>query len=238
VRRVLGKDSPDEVAERAVSGTRVADPDVRARLWREGKPAVDAAGDPMIALARAFDPEARAARRIRDDEIDPAVRRAHEVLADARLALEGRSGYPDATFTLRLGVGVVRGWREGTREIPPFTTLEGAFARDTGKDPYALPPSWHAARARLDLATPLDLVTTNDIVGGNSGSPLLNAKAEIVGVVFDGNRHSLGGEYGFDPATNRAVAVDSRAIVEALRKVYGAEGLLKELGVGGKGARR
>jgi hypothetical protein len=184
----------------------------------------------MIALARALDPEARAVRRIRDDELEPAIRRAHEVLADARLALEGRRQAPDATFTLRLSVGVVQGWREGTREIAPFTDLAGAFRRDTGKDPYALPPSWRAARPRLALETPLNLVTTDDIVGGNSGSPLLDAKAELVGVVFDGNRPSLGGEYGFDPATNRAVAVDSRAIVEALSKIYGARELLKELG--------
>ena len=230
VRRVLGKDSPEEIAERAVAGTRLADPEVRARLWREGKPAVAASGDPMIAVARALDPEARAVRRIRDDEIEPTIRRAHEVLADARLALRGRTGYPDATFTLRLSVGEVRGWREGTREIPPFTTFAGAFERHSGKDPFALPPSWLAARPRLALATPLDLATTNDIVGGNSGSPLLNAKAELVGVVFDGNRASLGGEYGFDPATNRAVAVDSRAVVEALGKIYGAAALLEELG--------
>jgi hypothetical protein len=236
VRRVLGKESPEEVADRAIAGTRLGDAEVRARLWREGKAAVDGAGDPMIAVARAIDPEARAVRRIRDDEIEPAVRRAHEVLADARLALRGRGAYPDATFTLRLSVGEVKGWREGTRDIPPFTTFAGAFERDTGKDPFALPPSWLAARPRLDLATPLDLATTNDIVGGNSGSPVLNAKAELVGVVFDGNRHSLGGEYGFDPATNRAVAVDSRAVVEALGKIYGATRLVEELGAKGPAA--
>jgi hypothetical protein len=183
-------------------------------------------------VARALDPEARAVRRRYEDEVEAVVRRAHEVIADARFAVEGRSTYPDATFTLRLSYGQVRGWREGTREVPAFTTLAGAFERDTGHDPFALPRSWHGTRPRLDLATPFDLVTTNDIVGGNSGSPLLDSRAELVGVCFDGNIHSLGGEYGFDPAKNRAVAVDVRAMTEALAKIYGARELLAELGVG------
>jgi hypothetical protein len=183
----------------------------------------------MIALARALDPEARAVRRTFEDEIEAPVRRAHEVIADARFAAQGRTTYPDATFTLRLTYGQVKGWKEGTREIPPFTVLGGAFERETGKDPFALPRSWHEARPRLDLATPFNFTTTNDIVGGNSGSPVVNARAEIVGLIFDGNLHSLGGEYGFDPATNRAVAVDSRAILEALGKIYGAGRIVEEL---------
>ena len=125
----------------------------------------------------------------------------------------------------------MKGWREGTRDVPAFTTLAGAFERDTGREPFALPRSWLGARDRLDLATPFNLVTTNDIVGGNSGSPVVNARAELVGLIFDGNIHSLGGEYGFDPANNRAVAVDARAIVEALGKIYGAQRILEELKV-------
>lgn len=231
VRRALGEASPEEVAAQAVSGTRLADPAVRRRLWDGGAAAVGASSDPMIALARALDPEARAVRRAHEDEVEAPVRRAHEVIADARFAARGRSAYPDATFTLRITYGEVKGWREGSREVPPFTTLAGAFARHTGREPFALPPSWLEAKPRLDLSTPYDLVTTNDIVGGNSGSPLVNARAEIVGVVFDGNVHSLGGEYGFDAARNRAVAVDSRAIVEALEKIYGARELLEEVRV-------
>jgi hypothetical protein len=231
VRRVIDRSSPEELAARAVAGTRLGDAGVRRRLWEGGKAAVDASDDPLLAMARALDPEARAVRRRYEDEVEPAVRRAHEVIADARFALQGRSTYPDATFTLRLSYGQVRGWREGTREIPPFTTLGGAFERDTGHEPFALPRSWHEARPRLALATPFNLVTTNDIVGGNSGSPLLNVRGELVGVCFDGNIHSLGGEYGFDPAKNRAVAVDARAIVEALGKIYGARALLEELGL-------
>ncbi len=229
VRRVLGKASPDEVAARAVSGTRLRDPAVRRRLWEGGKAAVDAADDAMIALARTMDPDARTVRKTYEDEIESVVRRAHEVIADARFAVQGRSTYPDATFTLRLTYGQVKGWREGTREIAPFTTFAGAFERDTGREPFALPRSWLEARDRLDLRTRFDFTTTNDIVGGNSGSPVVNARAELVGVAFDGNIHSLGGEYGFDPETNRAVAVHSGAILEALDKVYGARRLLEEL---------
>ena len=240
VRRVLGKESPEEVAARAVGGTRLAELAVRRRLWEGGLAAVQAADDPMIAVARALDPEARVLRRTYEEEVEAVVRRAHEVIADARFAVRGRTTYPDATFTLRLTYGQVQGWREGTRDVPPFTTLGGAFERATGHDPFALPRSWLDAKPRLDLSTPFDLVSTNDIVGGNSGSPMVNARAEIVGLIFDGNLHSLGGEYGFDPATNRAVAVDSRAIAEALDKVYGARRLLDELrgkGFAAKGRR-
>jgi hypothetical protein len=229
VRRVLGKESPAEVAARAVAGTRLADRAVRRALWEGGAKAVAASEDPMLALARALDPDARKIRRTYEDEVEAVVRRAEETIADARFAVQGRSTYPDATFTLRLSYGQVKGWREGTRDIPPFTTLAGAFERATGKDPFALPPSWLEAKDRLDLATPFDLVTTNDIVGGNSGSPVVNARAEIVGLVFDGNLPSLGGEYFFDASSNRAVAVHSAAIVEALTKIYRAAGLVAEL---------
>jgi hypothetical protein len=237
VRKLLGRESPDEVAARAVGGTRLGDAAVRRRLWEGGREALEAAGDdPMIALVATIDPEARAIRKLVEDEIEAVVRKGEEIVAEARFALQGRSTYPDATFTLRLSYGQVKGWREGTAEVPPFTTLAGAFERHTGREPFALPESWLAARERLDPGTPFDLVTTNDIIGGNSGSPLLNREAEIVGVVFDGNVHSLGGEYGFDPAVNRAVAVDSRAIVEALTRIYGAARLVEELRPGaGKG---
>ncbi len=157
------------------------------------------------------------------------MKKAHEAIAEARFAVQGRTTYPDATFTLRLSYGQVKGWKEGTREVPPFTTFAGAFERDTGRDPFALPPSWHAAKEKLDLRTPFDFVTTNDVIGGNSGSPVVNARAEIVGLVFDGNIHSLGGEYGFDESVNRTVAVHSSALLEALEKIYGARRLVDEL---------
>jgi len=157
------------------------------------------------------------------------LKQAHDRIAAARFALLGRSRYPDATFTLRLSYGAVQGWTEGGKEVPPFTTFGGAFERHTGRDPFALPPSWLARKGQLDPSTPFNLVTSNDITGGNSGSPMLNRDAQIVGLVFDGNIHSLGGDYGFDPALNRTVAVDSRAILEALSRIYGASDLVAEL---------
>jgi hypothetical protein len=229
VRRVLGKDSPAEVAARAVAGTRLADPAVRRALWDGGAKAVAASDDAMIALARALDPEGRRIRRTYEDEVEAVVRRGEEAIADARFAVQGRATYPDATFTLRLSYGQVKGWREGTRDLPPFTTLGGAYERATGKEPFALPPSWLEAKGRLELGTPFNFVTTNDIVGGNSGSPVVNARAEIVGLVFDGNLPSLGGEYFFDATSNRAVAVHSAAILEVLTKVYRAGRLVEEL---------
>jgi hypothetical protein len=230
VKRLLGKESPEEAAARAVDGTRLRDAAFRRALWEGGAKALaEAERDPMIALAKAVDADARAVRRTWETEVDAVAKRSHETIAEARFAVQGRTTYPDATFTLRLSYGAVKGWKEGTREIDPFTTIAGAFERHTGRDPFALPQSWLDAKGRLDLATRMNFVTTNDIVGGNSGSPVFNRSAEIVGLAFDGNLHSLGGEYGFDPAVNRAVAVHSDAIVEALVKVYGAGRLVEEL---------
>jgi hypothetical protein len=231
VRRVLGKRSPEEVAAAAVKGTKLADVAFRKRLWQGGKPAVAAAmKDPMVALAALVEPEARAVRTRHDDEVEAVERKSGELIARARFDLDGPSTYPDATFTLRLSYGQVKGWVEDDgRRVTPFTTFAGAFERNTGKDPFALPASWLAARPRLDLATPLNFVTTNDIIGGNSGSPVVNARAEVVGLIFDGNLPSLAGDYGFDERVNRAVAVDSRALVEALSRIYGADRIVREL---------
>jgi hypothetical protein len=159
------------------------------------------------------------------------MRRQQELLAKARFAVYGDSLYPDATFTLRLSYGAVRGWKEGDHDVAPFTVIGGAFDRATGADPFQLPDSWIRAKAagRLDLSVPMNVVSTNDIIGGNSGSPLVNRKGEVAGLIFDGNIHSLGGDYGYDPALNRAVAVDSAALLEALDKVYGATRIVKEL---------
>jgi hypothetical protein len=237
VRKALGVESPEEVAARAVKGTKLADPAFRRRLWEGGAAALAAAmRDPMIALAARVDPDARAARKVHDEQVEAVTRRGAEAIARARFALEGTAAYPDATFTLRVSYGQVKGWEEDGEAVPPFTTLAGAFERATGRDPFALPPSWLAARPRLDLATPFNLVTTNDVVGGNSGSPLVNARAEVVGLVFDGNIHSLGGDYGFDERRNRTIAVDGRAMLEALTQVYRADRLVRELRPPGAGA--
>lgn len=229
VKRLLGKESPQEVAARVVDGTKLRDLALRKALWEGGAKAVAESQDPMIALARLVDPDARAIRKTWEDEVDSVVKKSHETIAEARFALQGRTTYPDATFTLRLSYGAVKGWKEGTREVEPYTTIGGAFERHTGRDPFALPQRWLDAKGRLDLGTRMNFVTTNDIIGGNSGSPVFNRDAEIVGLVFDGNIHSLGGSYGFDPAVNRTVAVHSDAILEALSKVYGAQRIADEL---------
>jgi hypothetical protein len=143
--------------------------------------------------------------------------------------VEGASGYPDATFTLRLSYGTVKGWTEGKKVVPPFTTLAGAFERNTGREPFALPASWIEAKPRLALDTKFNLAATTDIIGGNSGSPMVDRDGRIVGLVFDGNIWSLGGNYGFDEKLNRTVAVDTAAITHVLDKVYGATGILEEL---------
>jgi hypothetical protein len=239
VKRVFGKRSPAQIATDAVKHTRLKELQVDAQgnaiggyrkaLYDGGKAAVDASHDPMIELARALDPDARAIRKKVETEVDGPLKRQQELLAKARFAVYGDSRYPDATFTLRLSYGTVKGWKEGDHPVAPFTTLAGAFDRATGADPFQLPDSWVKNKRRLDLSTPMNFVTTNDIIGGNSGSPLVNRKGEVAGLIFDGNIHSLGGDYGYDPALNRAVAVDSAALLEAMDKVYGAGRLVKEL---------
>jgi hypothetical protein len=228
-KKVLGQESPAELSKRLVKGTRLRDVAVRKQLWEGGKTAVDASQDPMIAFARAVDPDSRAVRKMYEDEIDSVVKKGSEAIARARFAVEGASGYPDATFTLRLSYGTVKGWTEGKKVVPPFTTLAGAFARHTGREPFALPASWLEAKPRLALDTRFNFVATTDIIGGNSGSPVVDRDGRIVGLVFDGNIWSLGGNYGFDEKLNRTVAVDTAAITHVLDKVYGATGILEEL---------
>lgn len=229
VQKVLGKASPEQLAERLVAGTRLADPAERRRLWDGGAAAIAASQDPFIRLVAAIDPDARALRSRYEREVEAVIRKNTEQIAKVRFQMDGDTRYPDATFTLRLSYGVVQGWTEAGVPVAPFTRFGGAFERATGAEPYALPASWLAAKDRLDLSTPLNLVTTNDIIGGNSGSPLLNRDGELVGLIFDGNIHSLGGEFGYDPATNRAVAVASPAILQALERIYHAKALADEL---------
>ncbi|HEY1417701.1 MAG TPA: S46 family peptidase, partial [Myxococcaceae bacterium] len=230
VRKVLGKDSPRQLATRLVQGTKLSDVTLRRSLWNGGPAAVAASDDPMIVFVRGLDADMRRARKDYEDQVESVVRKNSELIAKARFQLEGTSAYPDATFTARLSYGSVRGWtREDGVQVPPFTEFAGAFKRATGEPPFDLPASWTKAKDKLTLTTPLNLVTTNDIIGGNSGSPLINRDAQIVGLVFDGNLPSLGGDYGFDLRNNRTVAVDSRGLSEALRVIYGADRLVQEI---------
>jgi len=230
VKKVLEKDSPRQLATALVQGTKLYDVALRRSLWSGGPEAMAASADPMIVFVRRLDPEMRRARKAYEDQVESVVKKNSELIAKARFQLEGTSRYPDATFTARLSYGSVQGWtREDAVQVKPFTDFGGAYSRATGEAPFDLPQSWLKAKDRLTQTTPFDFVTTNDIIGGNSGSPVVNRNAEIVGLVFDGNLPSLGGDYGFDIRNNRTVAVDSRALTEALKVVYGADRLVQEL---------
>ncbi len=229
VKKVLGRQSPAELAAKLVGATRLRDVKVRQALFDGGAKAVAASTDAMVEFARLIDPDARALRKEYEDEVEAPLKKNGELIAQAMFKVYGTSSYPDATFTPRLSYGQVKGWVELGKEVKPVTTFAGAFERDTGRDPFALPKSWLAAKAKLDLTTPFNFCTDNDIIGGNSGSPVVNSAGEVVGLVFDGNLESLGGSFGFDASVNRAVAVHSAALTEALGKVYGAGRLVDEL---------
>jgi hypothetical protein len=230
VKKFLGDESPDALAHRLISGTKLGDPAVRKQLFDGGAAAIAASTDPLIAYAKQIDPDLRALRKQGEDQIDAPSRAAAQRIAKARFAVYGTSIDPDATFTPRLSYGSVKGFVNGSgTNVPPFTTIGGLFERATGSAPYVLPKSWLDAKSSLDLSTPMNLSTTNDVIGGNSGSPLINARGEIVGLIFDGNIYSLGGDFGYDGRLNRSVAVDSRALLAGLSKVYHADRLVGEI---------
>jgi hypothetical protein len=229
VQRLLGKESPEGLAQRAIAGTKLADPKVRMALWTGGKKAIDASTDPLIVLARRAEADSRAVLNDWRARVEGPIAVAQEKIAQARFALLGTKVYPDATFTLRLSYGQVKGWTHLGRTVPPFTTMGGAFARATGAEPFVLAKSWVKAEPKINKDTPFNISTTNDIIGGNSGSPLIDARGRVVGAVFDGNIHSLGGAYGFDPKLNRTVSVTTASITEALTKIYGANRIADEL---------
>jgi len=230
VQQVLGRETPDALAARLVSATRLGDPAERLRLWQGGVAAVAASDDPFIALARQVDDAARAVRERFENEVQAVERKAQERIAAARFARTGTSAYPDATFTLRLSYGEVQGWTVRGRPVAPYTEVAGLYRRATGAEPFALPASWRDAQPRLDPAQRFNFVTTHDIAGGNSGSPMLDRAGRLVGLVFDGNLESLGGAYAYDERVNRAVAVHPGLILQALRSVYDAGFLADELG--------
>ncbi|MEX0899193.1 MAG: S46 family peptidase [Gammaproteobacteria bacterium] len=231
VQSVLGDDGPAELSAELVGSTQLFDVEFRRALWEGGEAAIAASTDPMIVLARRIDDEARALHERYEDEVESVETANQQRIAAVLFSLKGTDTYPDATFTLRLSHGEVRGWTEGERTVPPFTVIAGAYARHTGEAPYALAPRWLAAKDAVNLEQRMNLATTHDIIGGNSGSPMINRDAEVVGLVFDGNIHSLGGAYWYDARLNRAVSVHAGFIAEALRNVYHADRLLEELGL-------
>lgn len=225
---LLGRDSPEDLSA-ALAKSKLGDPAVRKALWNGGEAAVQASTDPMIRFMLRVDPAARKLRSQWDNRVTGPITAASEKIAKARFAAYGDQVYPDATFTLRLSYGKIDGWTYNGTSVPPFTYFKGLYERATGKAPFKLDPRWLAARRSLNPDTVFNISTTNDIIGGNSGSPLINGKGEVIGAVFDGNIHSLGGNYGYDPAINRAVSVSAAAVSEALRKVYHADALADEL---------
>jgi len=229
VQKLLGKDTPARVAQRLVSQTKLADVKVRTQLWKGGAKALAQSKDALILFAKLADADSRAVRKTWETHIETPIAKENERLAQLRFQWLGTTLSPDATFTLRLSYGQVTGYEENGRHIPPLTRMGGLFERATPFEPYVLPAKWTQAKARLNLDTPLNMVSNHDIIGGNSGSPVLNAKGEVIGLVFDGNIQSLGGDYHFDETHNRAVSVQAMGILEALDKVYGAKRLLVEL---------
>jgi hypothetical protein len=230
VRKMLGKDSPEQLAHKLVSGTHLEDPKVREELYKGGQSAIDASTDPMIRFAASLNDELLAVRKNYEARVDAPTRAAAEKIAKARFAVYGTSVDPDATFTLRLSYGTVKGFEDAEGKfVAPYTNIGGLFERATGADPYKLPESWLKTKSSLNLSVPMNLSTTNDTTGGNSGSPLIDKDANVVGLLFDGNIFSLGGDYGYDAAKNRSVCVDSRALLEGMRRVYHLDRIVDEI---------
>jgi hypothetical protein len=232
VQKVLAGRSPRERAAQLVDGTKLKDVAVRKKLAEAGSEAIRESDDPMVQLAVLVDPRARSLRKTYEDEVEEPMRQAYAKLSAVRFALYGTDVYPDATFTLRLAFGQVKGYTEQGRQIPPWTTFAGLYerAQEQGNvPPFELPRRWVERKDRLDLSTPLNFVSTADIIGGNSGSPVVSRQGEIVGIIFDGNIQSLVLDFIYTQEQARAVAVHSASILEALRNVYNAERIVKEL---------
>jgi hypothetical protein len=229
---VLNGKSPAEVAHELIKGSTLADPSVRKRLFDGGEGALAASTDPMVVLARKLSPQAREAREWTEKNIMSITASASEKIGEARFAVYGKNTYPDATFTLRLSYGSVKGYPMNGTIAASKTTFYGLFDRAfsfDNKGDFKPPQRYLDNISKLDLKTPLDFVSTCDIIGGNSGSPVLNAKGEYVGLIFDGNIESLPGRFLYTEEANRAVAVHSAAIIEVLRKLYDAGSLADEL---------
>lgn len=232
VRKVLDGKSPEARAAELVGGTKLKDVAFRRQLAAGGVKAIESSNDPMIALARAVDPEARAVRKRYADELEGTERISYAKISRALFEINGTKMYPDATFTLRLAFGPIKGYTEKGKAVPAFVNFAGLYDRSAAhnnKPPYNLPARWVEKKSALDLKMPFNFVAAVDSTGGNSGSPVFNKDAEIVGLLFDGNIQSLIGDYVYDETQNRSICVDSRGMIEALRKVYGANEIVNEL---------
>ena len=232
VQAILQGGEVDKTVDALVDGTKLADPAFRKSLVDGGEAAVAASTDPMIMAARRVDPIVRATTRRMKDTIESVLTPAGEKLGKARFLIYGKDAYPDATFTLRLSYGTVKGYPYNGTIAPPFTTFYGLYDRSasfSNQPPFDLTPKEAAGLGKLELSTPIDFVTTNDIIGGNSGSPVVNRDGELVGLVFDGNIESMAGDFVYDGTRNRTVAVHSAGMIEGLRKLYGASALADEL---------
>lgn len=233
VQQVLDGKSPSERAAQLIEGTKLDDVAVRKQLAEGGLAAIRASDDPLIRLAMLVDEPARRVRRTYEEKVEEPMRQAYEKIAEARFALLGTNLYPDATFTLRLAFGTVRGYTELGKPVPPWTVIGGAYEHAIAhgsREPFALPQRWLERKDQIALGTPFNFVSTVDIIGGNSGSPVINRNAEVVGLIFDGNIHSLVWDFVYTEEQGRAVSVHSAAIREALRSVYDAQALADELG--------
>ncbi|MFI5335337.1 MAG: S46 family peptidase [Opitutales bacterium] len=231
VQAVLAGRSPRARAAELINGTQVRDLAFRHKLYDGGAAAVAVAKDPLIEVARLIDAEARALRKTAEAQGE-IKQQAQAVIGKARFALQGAGNYPDATFTLRLSYGVVRGYEENGAAVPAITTFAGLYARSAAqhdREPFDLPFRWVERKSALNLATPFDFVSTNDIIGGNSGSPVINRAGEFVGIIFDGNLQSLAADFGYEDRQSRALSVHSAGIIEALRQIYDADVLADEL---------
>jgi hypothetical protein len=232
IQAVLHGGDVDQTVDALVDGTKLGDVAFRKSLLDGGEAAVAASTDPMIVAARRVDPIVRATNRRMRDTFGSVLTKEGEKLGKARFLVYGKNAYPDATFTLRLSYGTVKGYPYNGTIAPPFTTFYGLYDRAdsfSDKPPFDLTPKESAALGKLDLSTPLDFVCTGDIIGGNSGSPVVNRDGELVGLIFDGNIQSMAGDFVYDGTKNRAVAVHSEGMIEGLRKLYGADALADEL---------
>ncbi len=232
VKKALAGKTPEERAKEVIDGTKLDDVAVRKQLYEGGATAVNASNDPLIVMMREIEPDAAAIHEKDEDQVQAVLRQSGGNIGKALFAQKGLGVAPDATFTLRLSYGPVEGYKLDGKNVPWFTTMGGAYthaAEHGSQPPYQLPESWIKSKSAINQKTVYDTVSTADIIGGNSGSPVINKKGEVVGIIFDGNIESLAWNFAYTDKVARAVEVDSRAITESLKNIYHANGLLNEL---------